>query len=221
MTKKAIILTADQFEDLEVLVPKARLEEAGWAVDIAAPERGPVEGEHGYEVDASWDLDEIQSGEYDLLLIPGGPPEGGAGTVRSYRSARRVVREFMEAGKPVAAICHGPWVLVSADVVEGRRLTSVRKDGVPDEIEDGGGEWVDEEVVVDGNLVTSRTPEDLPAFLREVMRLAEKGPTKRSRSGNGGGKKPSRRRSTQARDNRDAEERRDASQVVEVSPGMT
>lgn len=172
---KAILLTADDFEDLEVLVPKARLEEAGWTVDIAAPERGRIRGEHGYTVEAGWDLDEVESGDYDLLLVPGGPPEGGAGTVRSYRSARRVVREFMEEGKPVAAICHGPWVLASADVLEGRRLTSVPKDGVPDDIEEAGGTWVDEEVVVDRNLVTSRTPDDLPAFLREVMKLAQKG----------------------------------------------
>ncbi|MEA3189606.1 MAG: protease [Thermoplasmata archaeon] len=214
MPKKAIILTADQFEDLEVLVPKNRLEEAGWTVDVAAPRRGRVEGEHGYEVEARWDLDEVEPDDYDLLLIPGGPPEGGAGTVRSYRSARRVVQAFMEADKPVAAICHGPWVLVSADVVEGRRLTSVKKDGVPDEIEDEGGKWVDEEVVVDGNLVTSRTPRDLPAFLREVMRLVEKGGSRARRAP----KKAARKRSDRASN---GVARGDGSRVVEVSPGMT
>ncbi|HUR62846.1 MAG TPA: type 1 glutamine amidotransferase domain-containing protein [Candidatus Thermoplasmatota archaeon] len=180
--RKALILTADRFEDLEVMVPKVRLEEAGWEVEVAAPRHGNVEGEHGYTVKASLDLDEVQPEEYQLLVLPGGPPEGGAGTVRKYRSARRIAQHFMEEEKPVAAICHGPYTLVSAGVLEGRRLTSVKQDGVPDEIEGEGAEWVDEEVVVDGNLVTSRTPEDLAAFTREMMKLAERPVRKRQRA---------------------------------------
>jgi protease I len=179
--RKALILTADRFEDLEVLVPKNRLEEAGWTVDIAAPRHGNLEGEHGYTVKARYDLDEVEPEDYHLLVLPGGPPEGGAGTVRRYRSARRIAQHFMEEGKPVAAICHGPYTLVSAGVLEGRRLTSVDKDGVPDEIVDEGAQWEDAEVVVDGNLVTSRTPEDLAAFTREMMKLAEK-PVSRART---------------------------------------
>ncbi|HUR61376.1 MAG TPA: type 1 glutamine amidotransferase domain-containing protein [Candidatus Thermoplasmatota archaeon] len=186
--RKALILTADRFEDLEVLVPKARLEEAGWTVDVAAPRHGNLEGEHGYTVRARYDLDEVEPGDYHLLVLPGGPPEGGAGTVRRYRSARRVAQHFMEEGKPVAAICHGPYTLVSAGVLEGRRLTSVDKDGVPDEIRDEGATWEDAEVVVDGNLVTSRTPEDLPAFTREMMKLAER-PLARPAKGRAGSRK--------------------------------
>jgi protease I len=172
--KKALILTADGFEDMELFVPKYRLEEEGWAVEVAAPNGGRVYGEHGYEAEATHAFDQVDPADYDLLLVPGGPEGGGADTVRSYRAARTVVRQFFEQQKPVAAICHGPWVLVSSDVVEGRRMTSVRSDGVPEEIEEQGGTWEDAEVVVDGNLVTSRTPEDLPAFMAEVMRLAEK-----------------------------------------------
>jgi protease I len=181
-TRRALILTADGFEDLEVLVPKTRLEEAGWEVDVAAPDDGPVRGEHGYEVDARLALDEVEPEGYQLLVLPGGPPDGGAGTVRRYRSARRAVRHFMEEGKPVAAICHGAYTLASADVLEGRKLTSYPGDGVPDEIEDEGATWVDEEVVVDRNLVTSRTPKDLPAFCREMMRLADSARTKGRRA---------------------------------------
>lgn len=172
--RKALLLTADGFEDLEVFVPMNRLEEAGWEVDVAAPTYGNLEGEHGYKIKARYSLDEVEPESYDLLVLPGGPPSGGAGSVRRYRSARRVAQHFMEEGKPVAAICHGPYTLVSAGVLGGRRLTSVPWDGVPDEIRDEGGEWVDEEVVVDGNLVTSRTPDDLPAFLREMMKVAER-----------------------------------------------
>jgi protease I len=156
--RKALLLTADRFEDLEVMVPKIRLEEAGWEVELAAPERGTVTGEHGYTVRARQELDEVEPEAYSLLVLPGGPPDGGAGTVRRYRSARRIAQHFMEEGRPVAAICHGPSTLVSAGVLEGRRLTSVPRDGVPDEIEEAGGAWEDAAVVVDGNLVTSRTP---------------------------------------------------------------
>ncbi|MCA1811673.1 MAG: type 1 glutamine amidotransferase [Halobacteriales archaeon] len=180
--RKALILTADGFEDLEVLVPMTRLEEAGWEVSVAAPRHGNLEGEHGYTVKAHYDLDEVEPEEYQLLLLPGGPKEGGAGTVRRYRAARHIVQHFMEAEKPVAAICHGPYTLVSAGVLQGRRLTSVPWDGVPDEIREEGGEWEDSEVVVDGNLVTSRTPEDLAAFTRELMKLAERPERKRSRA---------------------------------------
>ncbi|MEA3203542.1 MAG: protease [Thermoplasmata archaeon] len=188
--RKALVLTADRFEDLEVMVPRIRLEEAGWDVDIAAPRHGTLEGEHGYIVKAGYDLDEVEPEQYHLLVLPGGPPEGGAGTVRKYRSARRIAQHFMEEDKPVAAICHGPSTLVSAGVLEGRRLTSVTRDGVPDEIRAEGGEWEDEEVVVDGNLVTARAPEDLAAFCREMMKLAERPVRKRQRANARGTARP-------------------------------
>jgi protease I len=172
---RAIILTADKFEDFELFVPYFRLMEEGVAVDVAAPAKETLTGENGYyfeNVDLTFD--EVDPQEYDLLFIPGGPPQGAPTTVRKSVKAQEIARAFFEAGKPVAAICHGPYLLVSAGLVAGRRLTSFWGDGVPDEIRSAGGIYVDEDVVVDGNLITSRWPMDLPAFMQEVMRTLRK-----------------------------------------------
>ncbi len=168
---RVIVLTADKFEDFELFVPYFRLMEEGVAVDVAAPARETLTGENGYyfeNVDLT--IDEVDPQKYDLLFVPGGHPHGAPTTVRNNKHAREIARAFFEADKPVAAICHGPYLLVSADLVAGRRLTSYWGDGVPDEIRAAGGIYVDEDVVVDGNLITSRWPMDLPAFLKEVMR---------------------------------------------------
>ena len=168
---RAIVLTADRFEDFELFVPYFRLMEEGVAVDVAAPAKETITGENGYffeNVDLT--IDEVDPEEYDLLFIPGGHPQGAPTTVRNNTKAQEIARAFFEADKLVAAICHGPYLLVSADVVAGRRLTSFWGDGVPDEIRAAGGTYVDQDVVVDGNLITSRWPMDLPAFMREVMR---------------------------------------------------
>jgi protease I len=167
---RVIVLTADQFEDFELFVPYFRLMEEGVAVDVAAPAKETLSGENGYlfeNVDLT--IDEVDPQKYDLLFIPGGHPHGAPTTVRNSKAAQEIARAFFEAGKPVAAICHGPYLLVSAGLVAGRRLTSFWGDGVPDEIRAAGGVYVDEDVVVDGNLITSRWPMDLPAFLQEVM----------------------------------------------------
>jgi protease I len=172
---RAIILTADQFEDFELFVPYFRLMEEGVAVDVAAPAKATLTGENGYyfeNVDLT--IDEVDPQLYDLLFIPGGHPQGAPTTVRNSVKAQEIARDFFEAGRPVAAICHGPYLLVSADLVTGRRLTSFWGDGVPDEIRAAGGIYVDEDVVVDGNLITSRWPMDLPAFMLEVMRTLRK-----------------------------------------------
>jgi protease I len=169
---RAIILTADKFEDFELFVPYFRLMEEGVAVDVAAPAKETITGENGYffeNVDLA--IDEVDPQLYDLLFIPGGHPLGAPTTVRNNQRAREIARAFFEADKPVAAICHGPYLLVSADLVAGRRLTSFWGDGVPDEIAAAGGVYVDQAVVVDGNLITSRWPMDLPAFMQEVLRL--------------------------------------------------
>jgi protease I len=168
---RVIVLTADQFEDLELFVPYFRLMEEGVAVDVAAPAKEALTGENGYffeNVDLT--IDEVDPQSYDLLFIPGGHPQGAPTTVRNSRKAQEIARAFFQADKPVAAICHGPYLLVSADLVAGRRLTSYWGDGVPEEIRAAGGIYVDEDVVVDGNLITSRWPMDLPAFMQEVMR---------------------------------------------------
>lgn len=172
---RVIILTADQFEDFELFVPYFRFMEEGFAVDVAAPAKQKITGENGYifeNVDLT--IDEVDPDKYDLLFVPGGHPQGAPTTVRKNKKAQEIARAFFKADKPLAAICHGPYLLVSADVVSGRRLTSFWGDGVPDEIKAAGGIYLDKDVVVDGKLVTSRWPMDLPAFMQEVMRLAKK-----------------------------------------------
>ncbi len=170
-TRRAVILTADKFEDLELFFPLFRLMEEGWDVDVAAPTKQQIGGEHGYGLTPSLTIDEVQPEAYDLLIIPGGFPDGAPATVRKIAKAREIAKHFIERKKPVGSICHGPWTLASADVVKGRHLTSYWHDGVPEDIRKAGGIWEDQEVVVDGNLVTSRWPMDLPAFVREMLKL--------------------------------------------------
>jgi archaeal arginyl aminopeptidase len=116
-------------------------------------------------------IEEVNPENYDLLLIPGGSPEGAPAIVRKLNKAREITRSFFAKNKPVASVCHGPWTLADAGVIKDRRLTSYWHDGVPDSVKNAGGKWEDKDVVVDGNLVTSRWPADLPAFMREVMKL--------------------------------------------------
>ena len=168
--KRAVILTADRFEDLEVFVPYFRLQEMGWRADIAAPATEPIHGEHGYRLEPDLAIGGVNPDNYGLLIIPGGSPDGAPATVRGIEKARDIVRSFFAADKPVASICHGPWTLAAAGVIRGRHLTSIRHDGVPEDIRSAGGIWEDAEVVVDRNLITSRSPADLPAFMREIVR---------------------------------------------------
>ena len=170
LRKKAVMLTADKFEDMELFFPFFRLLEAGWHVDIAAPNKKEICGEHGYVLKPSLSFEEVNPDDYDLLLIPGGFPDGAPATVRRAKRAQEVTRSFFEKNKVVASICHGPWTLASSDVVRGRHLTSFWHDGVPEDVKAAGGIWEDKEVVVDGNLITSRWPMDLPAFMGEVMK---------------------------------------------------
>lgn len=171
---RALIVTADKFEDLELIVPYMRLLEAGAHVDIAAPTTDVIGGEHGYAVTPDLRIDEVDPDSYDLLIIPGGFPDGAPATVRDNPRAQEITRAFFTADKPVASICHGPWLLASAKVVEGRSLTSYWHDGVPEDVRAAGGNWQDAGVVVDGNLVTSRWPPDLPAFCDAMMRMLAK-----------------------------------------------
>lgn len=173
-TVRAIVLTADKFEDLEVLYPYFRLLEEGIHVDIAAPKKEQLHGEHGYSVEPTKTFDEVDPGDYDLLFLPGGDPNGAPTTVRRQPKAQAISREFMQKNKPVASICHGPYTLISAGVVRGRKMTSFWGDGVPQELVDAGAQYTDAEVVVDGNLITSRFPGDLPAFMRETMKMIHK-----------------------------------------------
>jgi protease I len=170
LRRRAVILTADRFEDLEVLVPYFRMLEMGWETVIAAPALEPIHGEHRYRIEPDLTIDAVNPEDYDLLIIPGGSPAGAPATVRNLKKAQDIVRSFFAGNKPVASICHGPWTLAAAGVVKGRHLTSISADGVPDDVRAAGGIWEDSGVVVDGNLITSRSPADLPAFLREIAR---------------------------------------------------
>lgn len=161
---KALIISADGFEDSELLVPYYRLKEAGATVDIASIKSGTITGKHGYVMGVERTLQEVNAGEYDLLVLPGGrAPE----TLRAARAALDIVKAFFLDNKPVAAICHGPQVLVAAGVMHGRRAACYQT--VADELRKAGAAYQDREVVVDGNLITSRQPSDLPAFMREIM----------------------------------------------------
>jgi protease I len=171
---KAIILTADKFEDMELFFPYFRLLEEGFEVDIAAPKKGGIKGEHGYGLEIERTFDDVNPKDYDLLIIPGGSPGGAPATVRKSKKAQDIARSFFSAEKPVASICHGPWTLASAGVIKGRRLTSYWHDGVPEDIKGAGGIYEDKDVVVDGNLVTSRYPGDLPVFMNEMLKMFKK-----------------------------------------------
>ncbi|HJW82292.1 MAG TPA: type 1 glutamine amidotransferase domain-containing protein [Acidiferrobacterales bacterium] len=161
---KILILSADGFEDSELLVPLARLREAGMQVDIGSFRLGMMHGKHGASVHADRAIAGIRPEDYDALLLPGGKAPAA---LREDAQVLALVRHFFAAGKPVAAICHGPQVLIAAGVLAGRTATAYR--AVAHELKAAGALYRDVEVVVDGNLVTSRTPADLPAFLREFI----------------------------------------------------
>ena len=162
---KALIISADNFEDSELLVPYYRLKESGVEVTVASLTRGAITGKHGYEVEVDNTFDEVNPDDYALLVLPGGKAPA---VVRKEPKALEFARSFFAAGKPVAAICHGPQILISAGLLQGRRATCYRS--VADELKVAGAHYEDREVVVDANLVTSRQPADLPAFMRETMK---------------------------------------------------
>jgi protease I len=166
---KALIISADNFEDTELLVPYYRLREEGTTADIASLSKGRIRGKHGYEVEVDKTVHEINPDDYDLLILPGGKaPEA----IRKEEKALDISRRFFEKNKPVSAICHGGQTLISAGVLKGRRVTCYKS--VASEMKEAGALYEDSEVVVDGNLVSSRQPSDLPAFMRETMKLVRR-----------------------------------------------
>lgn len=162
---KGLIISADQFEDSELLVPYYRLLEEGIPVHIAAPARGTITGKHGYGVTADLAIGEVAADDYSILILPGGKAPS---TVRRDPAVLEICRSFFAHAKPVAAICHGPQPLVDAGLLSGRRATCYHS--VAEELRGAGARYEDSEVVVDGNLITSREPADLPAFMREIMK---------------------------------------------------
>lgn len=168
--RKALILTANLFEDMEVFFPYYRLQEEGLEVLIAAPTLEIIQGKHGYKIKPDITIDKVNPDDFQLLILPGGSKDGAPGIVREIPEAQEIARSFMEMNKLVATICHGPYTLISAGLLKDRLLTSIWNDGVPEEIQQAGGIWEDKEVVVDKNLISSRSPKDLPAFMREIMK---------------------------------------------------
>jgi protease I len=167
--KKVAVLAADMVEQVELVEPRKALDEAGAETELISIHPGEIQGFNHFDpadkhkVDRT--VEEVQASDYDALLVPGGV--GNPDQLRGDENAVSFVRDFFEAGKPVAVICHGPWILVEADVVRGRKLTSWPT--LQTDIRNAGGTWVDQQVVVDQGLVTSRKPDDIPAFNEKMI----------------------------------------------------
>ena len=167
---RVLILATDGFENDELFKPRAALVDAGATVTLASIETDAIQGEKAGEkadtITPDLTIADVDTDDYDMLLLPGGV--GNPDKLRVEERAVEIVSEFMEDDKIVAAICHAPWLLVEADVVDGRRVTSwpsIRTD-----LANAGADVVDEEVVVDGNLITSRKPDDIPAFNEAIAK---------------------------------------------------
>jgi len=167
--KLVAILVEDGFEQIELTSPKQALEEAGATTHIISPRRGKVKGwEHtkwGQEFPVDVAIEQADARDYDALLLPGGVMNPDK--LRTSKPAVQFVRSFFDQRKPVAAICHGPWILAEANVLNGRKVTSYHS--IQTDLKNAGANWVDQEVVVDQGLVTSRNPDDLPAFNRKLV----------------------------------------------------
>ena len=165
--RRVLILVGEIYEDLELWYPKLRLQEAGAEVIVAGPEASVVySGKHGYPCQSDVAISDMDAADFDVLVVPGGfMPD----KLRRDQVVLDLVKAFDSAGKPIAAICHGGWIPISAGVYRGIRVTG--SPGIKDDLVNAGAIYVDEAVVVDGHHVTSRRPEDLPAFCRELIRL--------------------------------------------------
>ena len=169
MTKRVLILATHGFEQSELLAPKAALEAAGFETVVASPQMGEIKGwkdkNWGDSVPVDALIADVSAGDFDGLLLPGG--QMNPDILRMNEAAIDLIEDFNDAGKPIAAICHAPWLLIEADIVDGRTVTawpSVRTD-----LANAGGNVVDQEVAVDGNLITSRKPDDIPAFAKALI----------------------------------------------------
>ena len=173
MAKRVLILATDGFEQSELLEPRKALEAAGIETIVASPKSGEIKGwdktDWGQTVTVDASLADVSADDFDALMLPGG--QMNPDKLRLEDKAIDLVEDFNDAGKPIAAICHGPWLLVEADIVDGRTVTgwpSIRTD-----LENAGGDVVDQEVAVDGNIITSRNPDDIPAFSQALIAALE------------------------------------------------
>ena len=183
---KVAILVADGFEQAELVKPKEALEQAGAQTQIVSPVKGQVQGWNHFDKGDSFPvnvlLDQAHAKDYDALLLPGGV--ANPDQLRMIPKAVQFVKEFFDAGKPVAAICHGPWTLIEAGVVKNRTLTSWPS--VKTDLINAGAKWVDREVVTDNGLVTSRKPADIPAFNEKMIEAFAEGQHKQRSAGGKG-----------------------------------
>lgn len=167
--KKIAILATDGFEQVELTGPKENLEKAGAKVEVLSVKPGEIKGwkftDWGDTVKVDRAVSEANPEDYDALVLPGG--QINPDKLRTHKEAVDFVRRFAQSGKPTAAICHGPWMLIEADVVRGKTITSWPS--VHTDLKNAGANWVDREVVVDGNLISSRKPDDIPAFSNAII----------------------------------------------------
>ena len=168
--KKILSFVHHDFEDLELWYPILRLREEGAEVHLAGEEKGKAYiGKYGVPATSDFAWGEITPSDYDALLVPGGwAPD----KIRRFPEVLNIVRYMDKNNKPIGQICHAGWVLISADILKGRKVTSTP--GIKDDMSNAGAEWIDEAVVVDGNLISSRRPPDLPDYLREFIKVMEK-----------------------------------------------
>lgn len=164
MSKRVLILATDGFEQSELLGPKKALEDAGFETVVASPNSGSIKGwkdkNWGDSVRVDATIDEVSAADFDALLLPGG--QMNPDILRMNEDAVDLVIDFDDAGKPIAAICHAPWLLVEADIVDGRTITGWPS--IHTDLANAGANVVDQEVAIDGNFITSRMPDDIPAF---------------------------------------------------------
>jgi protease I len=176
--KKIAFLATDMVEQVELTEPWKAVEEAGGTPELVSLEEGEIQGFDHYDKADTFRVDrivsEVKADDYEGLVLPGGV--GNPDTLRSDEDAVRFARTFVESGKPVAVICHGPWTLVEADVVRDRTLTSFPS--VRTDVRNAGGNWVDEEVAVDDALISSRNPDDLPAFCSKLVEVFAQTPVR-------------------------------------------
>lgn len=186
---RVAILVTDGFEQVEMTKPREALQQAGAETHLISPKSGEVQGmnhdQPGDKFPVDKTLDSVSAKDYDALLQPGGV--ANPDRLRMIPKAVQFVREFHEQNKPIAVICHGPWMLVEADVVKGKTLTSWPS--MKADIRNAGGNWVDREVVTDGNIVTSRKPDDIAAFNREMISLFRREVSKPEHAGAGRGQR--------------------------------
>ncbi|HKQ14364.1 MAG TPA: type 1 glutamine amidotransferase domain-containing protein [Steroidobacteraceae bacterium] len=172
---KVVILATHGFEQSELLVPKQKLQDAGAQVVVVSPEKGQIRGwqhkDWGESVAVDKSLDEVSAEDYDAIVLPGG--QINPDLLRINPQALQLIRDFLDSGKVVAAVCHAPWLLIEVDAVRGRQVTSYKS--IKTDVVNAGGKWIDREVVTDSGIITSRNPGDLDAFSAKIIDEIQEG----------------------------------------------